>query len=160
MTNREFFKTCLVNELAATVAVIESLPNENLNYRPHPNSRSAYEIAEHIIAHAFDFNVILTEEKCDECLVMSFKDTKEGSKLLSDNWNKAIKIVDTMSEDAFENINVELLLSGNPLLTMPRNGMLWFFLFDVIHHRGQLSTYIRPMGGKNPAVYGWSFDTK
>ena len=54
MTNREFFKTCLVNELAATVAVIEALPNENLNYRPHPNSRSAYEIAEHIIAHAFD----------------------------------------------------------------------------------------------------------
>ena len=58
MTNKEFFKTCLLNELAATVAVIESLPNENLNYRPHPNSRSAYEIAEHIIAHAFDFNVI------------------------------------------------------------------------------------------------------
>jgi uncharacterized damage-inducible protein DinB len=37
--------------------------------------------------------------------------------------------------------------------------MLWFFLFDVIHHRGQLSTYIRPMGGKNPAIYGYSFDS-
>jgi hypothetical protein len=31
MTNREFFKTCLVNELAATVAVIEALPKEKLS---------------------------------------------------------------------------------------------------------------------------------
>ena len=160
MTNREFFKTCLVNELAATVAVIEALPKENLNYKPHSDSRNAYEIAEHIIAHAFDFQIILTEEICDECLVMPFNEPKEGSKILADNWDKAIKIVDTMSDDAFENINVELLVSGNPLLTMPRNAMLWFFLFDIIHHRGQLSTYIRPMGGKNPAIYGWSFDTK
>jgi uncharacterized damage-inducible protein DinB len=37
--------------------------------------------------------------------------------------------------------------------------MMWFFFFDIIHHRGQLSSYIRPMGGKNPAVYGYSADT-
>lgn len=160
MTNRAFFKACLQNEQSATVAVIESLPNENLHYRPHPNSRSAYEIAEHIIAHAFDFHVILTEEKCDECLVMPFKDTLEGSKMLSGYWSKAIELVDSMSDEVFEKINVELLVSGKPLLTLPRNSMLWFFLFDVIHHRGQLSTYIRPMGGKNPAVYGYSFDTQ
>ena len=160
MSNREFFKNCLVNELTATLAVIKAMPNENLNYRPHPNSRSAFEIAEHIIAHALDFSVILTNNKCDECLVMPFKDNEEGSKLLSDFWNKAISIVETMSEDAFEKINVELLVSGKPLLTLPRNAMLWFFLFDIIHHRGQLSSYLRPMGGKNPAVYGYSFDTR
>ena len=160
MTNREFFKSCLINELAATAAIIDALPGDNLHYRPHANSRSAYEIAEHIIAHALDFNVILTEEKCDECLVMPFNSPKEGAALLSDYWNKAISVVDTVSDEAFENVNVELLVSGSPLLTMPRNSMLWFFFFDVIHHRGQLSSYIRPMGGKNPSVYGWSYDTK
>jgi uncharacterized damage-inducible protein DinB len=30
----------------------------------------------------------------------------------------------------------------------------------MIHHRGQLTTYIRPMGGKVPAMYGESFDSK
>ena len=37
-------------------------------------------------------------------------------------------------------------------------GLLWIALFDVVHHRGQLSTYIRPMGGKVPSIYGPSAD--
>ena len=30
----------------------------------------------------------------------------------------------------------------------------------MVHHRGQLSTYLRPMGAKCPAIYGNSFDEK
>ena len=37
-------------------------------------------------------------------------------------------------------------------------GLLWIALFDIVHHRGQLSTYIRPMGGKVPSIYGPSAD--
>jgi len=37
-------------------------------------------------------------------------------------------------------------------------GLLWIALFDFIHHRGQLTTYIRPMGGKVPSIYGPSGD--
>jgi uncharacterized damage-inducible protein DinB len=37
-------------------------------------------------------------------------------------------------------------------------GLLWLSLFDAVHHRGQLSTYIRPMGGKVPSIYGPSRD--
>ena len=37
-------------------------------------------------------------------------------------------------------------------------GLLWIALFDAVHHRGQLSTYIRPMGGKVPSIYGPSGD--
>ena len=35
---------------------------------------------------------------------------------------------------------------------------VWMFLLDAIHHRGQLSTYLRPMGGKVPSIYGPSAD--
>jgi uncharacterized damage-inducible protein DinB len=34
----------------------------------------------------------------------------------------------------------------------------WFTLFDLIHHRGQLSTYLRPMGSTVPQIYGPSAD--
>ena len=37
-------------------------------------------------------------------------------------------------------------------------GLLWIALFDLVHHRGQLSAYIRPMGGKVPSIYGPSAD--
>jgi len=35
---------------------------------------------------------------------------------------------------------------------------LWFMLMDSIHHRGQMSVYIRPAGGKVPSIYGPSAD--
>ena len=37
-------------------------------------------------------------------------------------------------------------------------GVVWIALFDAVHHRGQLSTYIRPMGGTVPSIYGPSAD--
>ena len=36
--------------------------------------------------------------------------------------------------------------------------MAWGFLLDQVHHRGQLSTYLRPMGARVPAIYGPSAD--
>ena len=35
---------------------------------------------------------------------------------------------------------------------------VWGMFFDAIHHRGQLTTYLRPMGGKVPSIYGPSAD--
>jgi uncharacterized damage-inducible protein DinB len=52
------------------------------------------------------------------------------------------------------------LLQGTEeiLLKDTVGGLLWIALFDFVHHRGQLSTYIRPMGGKVPSIYGPSGD--
>ncbi len=38
--------------------------------------------------------------------------------------------------------------------------IMWLYHFDLIHHRGQLSTYLRPMGAKVPSIYGKSGDEK
>jgi uncharacterized damage-inducible protein DinB len=37
-------------------------------------------------------------------------------------------------------------------------GHAWGFLFDIIHHRGQITTYLRAMGAKVPQVYGPTAD--
>jgi len=34
-----------------------------------------------------------------------------------------------------------------------------FILHHSVHHRGQLSMYLRPMGAKVPAIYGESYDS-
>jgi uncharacterized damage-inducible protein DinB len=36
--------------------------------------------------------------------------------------------------------------------------MAWSFLFDIVHHRGQITTYLRPMGSTVPQIYGPSAD--
>ncbi len=40
----------------------------------------------------------------------------------------------------------------------PASAMAWSFLFDIVHHRGQISTYLRPMGSTVPQIYGPSAD--
>ena len=40
----------------------------------------------------------------------------------------------------------------------PASPMAWSFLFDIVHHRGQITTYLRPMGSTVPQVYGPSGD--
>jgi uncharacterized damage-inducible protein DinB len=159
MNNLKFFTTIMSSELKATADIIASLPNDQLGYRPHERSRSAYEIAEHIIAHAYDFSVILDNDKCDECLVYPFSNSEDGAEKLNRLWNDAIGKLEDYDINKWSNEMVELLVEGKVFGSMPRTNMMWFFLLDIIHHRGQLSSYIRPMGGKNPAVYGYSADT-
>jgi uncharacterized damage-inducible protein DinB len=42
----------------------------------------------------------------------------------------------------------------------PASPMAWSFNFDIVHHRGQISTYLRPMGSTVPQIYGPSADER
>jgi uncharacterized damage-inducible protein DinB len=52
----------------------------------------------------------------------------------------------------------QFIEDGHLVMEAPIGEILWLFLFDAVHHRGQLSTYIRPMGGRVPSIYGPSAD--
>jgi uncharacterized damage-inducible protein DinB len=53
-----------------------------------------------------------------------------------------------------------MYFGGKLMRTAPIGETVWDFLFDAIHHRGQLTAYLRPMGGKVPSVYGPTADEK
>jgi uncharacterized damage-inducible protein DinB len=53
-----------------------------------------------------------------------------------------------------------MYFGGKLFKTAPVGETAWDFLLDAIHHRGQLTAYIRPMGGKVPSVYGPTADDK
>jgi uncharacterized damage-inducible protein DinB len=61
-------------------------------------------------------------------------------------------------DEAGWNRPVRFYREGKQINETTTSEMLWGFLLDMIHHRGQLSTYIRPMGGKVPSIYGPSAD--
>jgi len=46
------------------------------------------------------------------------------------------------------------------MMQLPAVSFVTFNINHVLHHRGQLSVYLRPMGGKVPAIYGESYDSK
>lgn len=52
----------------------------------------------------------------------------------------------------------EFRMNGKVALDGPVRDILRMFHFDAVHHRGQLTTYLRPMGARVPSLYGKSGD--
>jgi uncharacterized damage-inducible protein DinB len=63
-------------------------------------------------------------------------------------------------DEAGWNAKADFYYGGKKVNESPIGEFLWMCLFDAIHHRGQLTTYLRPMGSKVPAIYGPSADEK
>jgi uncharacterized damage-inducible protein DinB len=61
-------------------------------------------------------------------------------------------------DDAKWESPARLLMDGKPMWETTLGDMLFGFLFDAVHHRGQLSSYLRPMGARVPSIYGPSGD--
>lgn len=145
----------LQGEWMHTYKAINAIPDANKDYKPETNSRTAFDLAHHIaicdvgFLHAVAANSFgVFPAKCD---------AKNIPELAA--WYKA------EMPKALEKV---LALDGNHLcqtveafgMKLPSVNYLMFCNNHMIHHRGQLTTYIRPAGGKVPAMYGGSFDEK
>jgi uncharacterized damage-inducible protein DinB len=72
-------------------------------------------------------------------------------------WEQLLHKIEHM-DDATWHRTGRFMMNGEVRMEQPTSAFIWLFFFDAIHHRGQLSTYIRPMGGKVPPIYGPSGD--
>jgi uncharacterized damage-inducible protein DinB len=138
-------------EAKTTSKVLSRIP-EGSDYRPDPKSRTAREIAWQIVA----------EEKM-------IIDALEMGKV---EWAPAPPPA-TMKElcDIYDKQSVDIVRRWQALPDARWDGVLdffggqraaspmaWGFLFDIVHHRGQITTYLRPMGSTVPQIYGPSAD--
>jgi uncharacterized damage-inducible protein DinB len=154
---QQFLLPALKNEHRTTRSVIEAIPTDKGDYRPDPAAKSAVELAWHIVAAdqrfltgiaagQFDFNPIHRPETVRnsigiaEWYAESF--AKNIEQLAKMTGEQLVKIVDFRG-----------------LFQMPAVAFLEVAIRHAVHHRGQLSTYLRPMGGKVPAIYGESYDS-
>jgi uncharacterized damage-inducible protein DinB len=157
MTLREFYLERLKAEAPVFVKVLRALPDDKADYRPHPRSRSAAELAWMLVGEATgaidlvnDLSLDWADSKVDGSLA-------SAADLLERGQNELVARVASLDDAAWAS-ETKLLMGGQVAWKAPLGEMLWGFLFDAIHHRGQLSAYIRPMGGKVPSIYGPSAD--
>jgi uncharacterized damage-inducible protein DinB len=158
MNDREFFASRLKAEAGGFRKMLEALPADRMPYRPHPKSPSAAEVLRTMAAeleacvHAIDRGAVewnppepKTRDEMRAQFDRAYGDlTARLEKVDDAGWAKPIG----------------MSFGGRAFPPMPLGAFLWMILFDAIHHRGQLSAYIRPMGGKVPGVYGPSADEK
>jgi uncharacterized damage-inducible protein DinB len=165
LSNREFFIRRWTMEYPATLEVCQALPADRLDYRPHSASRAAGELVALLVSlerscvdlcetgrgsynAALRFHPSLGSAALQEMIAAY----GQHHHALADKLNRL--------DDATWNRPAWLTRGDQEIILRDSvGGLLWIALFDAIHHRGQLSTYIRPMGGKVPSIYGPSADS-
>ena len=151
MDEKSLFTRFWTDESVTTGKVLGRIP-EGSDYRPDPKSRTAQEIAWQIV--------------CEEKMIIDALESGTAE------WAPP-PVPATMKEvlQAYEEQSAALPGRWAALPAARWDGMLeffgserpaapmaWSFLFDIIHHRGQITTYLRPMGSTVPQVYGPSAD--
>jgi uncharacterized damage-inducible protein DinB len=153
---RNVYLGTLKNESRITKKILEAVPADTCEYRPNPVSKSAIEVARHIA---------VAENRFLETTINGVFDVNAAA--IPENVNTPAEIAAWYEQRFGGNIEALSKLSGEKLMKIVDfRGMFqrpaWTFLMlglhHTIHHRGQLSCYLRPMGAKVPSIYGDSYD--
>ena len=159
MTSKEHFLLTWLAEAKITTNALKALPTDNLDYRPHPKTRSAKEIVDHIVPHTSEVIGALETGKLNYVINESFPTIQDAINAHESAVEKLEKAVNSVDEKTWNEKIVPMLVEGKNVWECPMRDMCWSFLLDIIHHRGQLSTYYRPMGARNPSIYGPTAET-
>ena len=151
MDERGLFTTFWERESKTTRNVLARIP-EGSTYRPDPKSRTAGEIA---------WQIACEEKMLIEALETGRAEWKPAS--APPTMKELLEIYETQSADIVQRMKALPTTRWYGTLEFfggqrPAAPMAWSFLFDIVHHRGQITTYLRPMGSTVPQIYGPSAD--
>ncbi len=157
MTILEFLGSRRKAEYPVFAKVLNAMPTGQFGYRPHERSPSAAEIVWTLaretkaccdLVDTGQFNWVAETPPADPEAILSAFQT---------HYAALDHRIERMDESGWQR-KARLLIDGKLFREAPVGEFLWYIFFDAIHHRGQLSTYIRPMGGQVPSIYGPSGD--
>ena len=147
----------MIQEHAVTKRVIEAIPLDKGDYRPDAVSKTALELAWHIVAAekrflagicsgAFDFTPINRPE--------SVRNSADIAAWFDQTFAANLDQVKRLSDE-----QLVRPVDFRGIFQFPAVVFIQVSMSHTIHHRGQLSMYLRPMGAKVPSIYGESYDT-
>jgi uncharacterized damage-inducible protein DinB len=143
----------LEREYATTRKVLAAVPEGKKDYRPDDNARTAFALASHIASSDVWFlNGIVKGEFVPEP-DKTFRSVAEVVAYYEHGFPAALAKVKAMPAE-----KLAATISFFGMFNLPAAAYLGFVNNHSIHHRGQLATYLRPMGAKVPSIYGGSFD--
>jgi uncharacterized damage-inducible protein DinB len=148
------------HEMATTRKTLERVPEENLAWKPHQKSMSLGQLASHI-AEMPGWGVAgLTMDSLDMANYKPWLGSSRQEILgVFDKNVAAARTAIEGADDARYMTNWSLTRGGQTMMTMPKIAVVRTFVLNhVIHHRGQLSVYLRLNNVAVPSIYGPSAD--
>jgi uncharacterized damage-inducible protein DinB len=158
MDAKEIFLRIWERETQTTARVIRAFPADKLEFKPHERSRSIRDLAwqcviderviEKIIEGASNLRNVPASPPPPE--------TMEEIALAYENAHHQASEKMRRPETEFSKIVTVTMRGGS--IQLEQAETIWGNLLDQVHHRGQLTIYLRQAGGKVPAIYGPSGD--
>ena len=157
MSTPAFFQSFLAQERGLFGKVIAAVPEDGLEYRADPKARSARHLIEHLIGHNLDLQELLDDGVIHHRNQVPFDSVETAVQQVDDSFGALIDKLSAMDEGQWSEVG-QFYAGDHLVMEAPRQQLAWMMLLDAVHHRGQLSTYLRPMGSKVPSIYGPSAD--
>lgn len=149
------FLPSLKSEHATTLKIIQAIPPHKGDYKPEPIAKTADELAWHIVATEHRFLSGIADGKFSFDAI-----PRPAGGINSDNvaaWYTKTFQTDLDRVANTSPAQLSHIIDFRGLFQLPAVAYLQFILGHSIHHRGQLSTYLRPMGAEVPSIYGESY---
>jgi uncharacterized damage-inducible protein DinB len=157
MDHKAFFLKQWDKEAAATRKVISRIPQSACEYRADPKARTARELAWVIVQEEIALGKGMKQATFEWAEVPVPATMEEIVGTYDREHDQVTKSLGDVDQSTWEG-RVPFMYEGKEIMRETGYDMAWGFLLDMIHHRGQLSTYLRPMGATVPAIYGPSAD--
>ncbi len=155
MTEKNLILKSFKDEHAVTVKVMKAYPSDKLDWKPHERSFNARQLIMRFMGEQMamaklpkgGFNPPTEQQAESELTLDQLLDEFEKG------YHEVLKELESASDSDFD--NKMTLFFGRE---MKLSDACWIPIKDQIHHRGQLSVYVRMAGGKVPSIYGPSAD--
>lgn len=148
------------NEARLTRKILERVPQDKLSWKPHEKSSSLGDLAMHVASLLGFAEAIITKEEIDFAGEKT-PPPKDREEIIAkfDALNE--RMVELLSNPIDMDTIWTFKVKGHTVISAPRSvAMRSFFLSHLIHHRGQLSVYLRLLDVPVPGLYGPSADER
>jgi uncharacterized damage-inducible protein DinB len=151
-----FYKKRFEIENGLTRDILKAIPPDRLEYRPHERSPSTGQIAWTIV-RGLHVRLDMATQGSSVVILDPHPSLAEIIERFEETFGRLAEQLPRVSTDGWSKAG-QLRVRDQVALEQPVGDIVWLFHFDEIHHRGQLSTYLRPMGASVPSIYGASGD--
>jgi uncharacterized damage-inducible protein DinB len=158
---RSLMVDVLAQEIGVTARVLARIPEHRRDYRPDPKSRSAWELAWHAAADVWFLEGIANlrfEPNPDQTHA---NPCSSGPALAEWYEARAAEALQRIRSMPVELLRSPVVLGGVAEQSGQAHPAFLYLLFahtHMVHHRGELVVYLRPMGAQVPSIYGPSAD--
>ncbi len=158
-SEKQQFLDVFSREHACTMKVLRAFPAEQAEFKAHPRSQSARDLAFTFVMEQKLISLALQDLlKLGGGMPKPPEDFKAIVDQFDREYHELVALIERTPEGMLYNTKTAFPVGPRQMGEFTKIAFAWFMLFDQVHHRGQYSVLLRLAGGKVPSIYGPSAD--